>query len=189
MRKNFPTLTCEQCQQPFLARNWKPSVPAPRFCSRQCHGRSKQANVVTVECVVCHRQFPRKIWHARKTGDRGPFCGFQCYAAWQSQHLKGPNNNSWKGESSNERECAEWSRNRDACVERDGRQCRVCGSPDRLTVHHKIPWAPNQVAPHAMDNLVTLCVPCHGRLHSLMHRVPALRKLEQELFRVMESIR
>src|SRR6187455_1018882 len=101
MRKNHPTLTCEHCHQPFLARNAKGNY-RPRYCSRQCHGQSKQANTVTVECVVCRRQFPRKIWHAQKTKGRGPFCGFQCYAAWQSQNLKGPNNASWKGESSNE---------------------------------------------------------------------------------------
>ena len=74
-RKNHPTLTCEQCQQSFLARNWKPTY-RPRFCSRQCHGKSKRAAVVEVQCVQCKRLFDRKVWHAAKTQGRGPFCGF-----------------------------------------------------------------------------------------------------------------
>ena len=74
-RKNHPNLTCEHCQQPFLARNAKPSY-RPRFCSRQCHGKSKRAAVVEVQCVQCNRLFDRKAWHAAKTQGRGPFCGF-----------------------------------------------------------------------------------------------------------------
>lgn len=187
-RRNFPTLTCEHCHSEFSARNWKPNYQ-PRFCSRQCHGMSKRAPVVPVRCVQCSKQFPRKEWHARKTMGRGPFCGFQCYAEWQSQNMAGPDNPAWKGEPGNERNSAEWSRNRKACLERDGFRCRICSSTEDLAVHHKIPWAPGQIDPHAMGNLVTLCERCHHRLHYLQRKVPALRKLEQELARMSQSIR
>lgn len=188
MRQNFPTLICKYCEQPFQARNWKPTYQ-PQFCSRQCHGKSKRALLLTVECVECQRSFPRKEWHANKTQGRGPFCGFSCYAAWQSRNLRGPNNSFWKGEPGPELGSAEWTRNRRECLTRDGYRCRACNSTDRLTVHHKIPWAEGQEDPHALGNLVTLCAPCHHRLHYLMRRVPALQKLEQELAQLSQSIR
>ncbi len=152
-RQNFPTLVCENCHSEFVARNWKPNYQ-PRFCSRQCHGASKRAAVIAVHCVQCSRQFPRKKWHAQKTQGRGPFCGFDCYAKWQSENLRGANNPQWKGEPGNGRQSAEWDRNRRRCLDRDGHACRVCHSTDRLVVHHKSPWAKNQADPHAMDNLV-----------------------------------
>ena len=45
--------------------------------------------------------------------------------------------------------------------ERDGYQCQSCGSPFDLVVHH-IDW--NKMNPD-IDNLITLCRRCHGRLN------------------------
>ena len=183
-----PILTCEYCQKPFEARNAKPSY-RPRFCSRQCHGKSKRAAVVLVQCVQCRLQFPRKTWHAEKTKGRGPFCGFQCYADWQKENMKGQNNPAWTGQSDNDRGSAHYHSQRQKALERDGRRCRACGAEDDLEAHHKIPWAPNQESPHALGNLATLCGKCHRRLHYLQRRVRALEKLKAQLNQLSLSIR
>lgn len=65
-----------------------------------------------------------------------------------------------------------WTKQRNRCLDRDGRQCRVCGVDgselDReLAVHHITPrtrfddgdWR----AMNDLSNLVTLCHSCHGR--------------------------
>lgn len=44
-------------------------------------------------------------------------------------------------------------------LERDGRQCRSCGSADRLHVHHRKPGLNDR------DWLITVCAGCHARLH------------------------
>jgi 5-methylcytosine-specific restriction protein A len=57
----------------------------------------------------------------------------------------------------------EWKAIRLRVIARDG-ACRLCGSTARLTVHHLTPAADDGAAALDMDNLVTLCAPCHGRI-------------------------
>lgn len=55
---------------------------------------------------------------------------------------------------------------RRAVVNRDGGKCRLCWSTYRLHVHHLDEHGQNNIAPnHDPANLVTLCRPCHMRLH------------------------
>ena len=49
-------------------------------------------------------------------------------------------------------------------LERDGCRCTQCGRPGRLEVHHIIRVADGG-APFDPDNLRTVCVPCHLRIH------------------------
>jgi len=49
--------------------------------------------------------------------------------------------------------------NRNLVLERDGYQCVECGSVLRLSVDHINRDRSN----NAMENLQTLCLPCHGR--------------------------
>ena len=48
-------------------------------------------------------------------------------------------------------------------IERDGWRCQVCGRMQRLQVHHQ------QFRGHSGNdedqNLITLCVECHARIH------------------------
>jgi hypothetical protein len=46
-------------------------------------------------------------------------------------------------------------------LERDGHQCRACGSAGRLHVHHRTPGVNDR------DLLITVCAGCHARLHRL----------------------
>lgn len=59
---------------------------------------------------------------------------------------------------------ADWRRLSRQTVERDG-ACVCCGSPGRcLNAHHVQPRA--EGGPDSLDNLVTLCASCHGRLEA-----------------------
>lgn len=46
-------------------------------------------------------------------------------------------------------------------LERDGHQCRACGSATRLHVHHRKPGVNDR------QWLITVCAGCHARLHRL----------------------
>ena len=46
-------------------------------------------------------------------------------------------------------------------LDRDGHQCRACGSAERLHVHHRKPGINDP------DWLITVCASCHARLHRL----------------------
>jgi 5-methylcytosine-specific restriction endonuclease McrA len=58
---------------------------------------------------------------------------------------------------------AAWSR---AVLVRDAYTCQDCGQVGgRLQAHHVIPWAEDRGQRFAIDNGVTLCVPCHAERH------------------------
>ncbi len=60
-----------------------------------------------------------------------------------------------------------WKRKRLQRIKLDNGQCRLCGSPDNLEVHHK--WTsgykniPNE---SVEDDLTTLCRDCHQAFHN-----------------------
>ena len=68
------------------------------------------------------------------------------------------------GESTPVRSLARWKKIRRAAIERDGYRCRACGkAAGRFEVDHIIPLAAGGGggAPFDLDNLQTLCRPCH----------------------------
>jgi 5-methylcytosine-specific restriction endonuclease McrA len=59
--------------------------------------------------------------------------------------------------------------NRIVCLERDNYTCQICGSKTNiLQVHHKDDKGPHisgGKVNHNLDNLETLCIKCHHKLH------------------------
>lgn len=155
---------CQQCRQPFEARDWRPNRPA-KYCSRRCRDLA-QTTRVTLTCVQCHQPFERKAYQAEWSQERGPFCGMECYGAWQRANILGPTAPTWGHETNpHGRGSHRWIRQRDLALARDGHRCVVCGSTANLHVHHVVPWEPGQADPHALDNLATLCALHHRRAH------------------------
>jgi len=60
----------------------------------------------------------------------------------------------------------EYKRNRLLALKRDGYRCRICGSTERLHVHHIVPLS--RGGTHALENLITLCYRCHATQHEHM---------------------
>jgi 5-methylcytosine-specific restriction endonuclease McrA len=61
--------------------------------------------------------------------------------------------------------------------ERDGYRCRRCGAwrtSETLIVHHRIPVRFG--GPHTLDNLITLCRPCHEIVEAENRRIENERK-------------
>jgi 5-methylcytosine-specific restriction endonuclease McrA len=50
-------------------------------------------------------------------------------------------------------------------LKRDGWRCQGCGSAKKLEVHHVRPRS--QLGHDTSENLITLCVACHGRRHGI----------------------
>lgn len=161
-RKKDIRKTCQRCGQDFLTRD-----PSARYCSRKC-GQPNQSKRVELTCRQCGATFERKAYMASWSQERGPFCGFACYGAWQSEHAQGDQNPNFRAESS-ARGAGQWERNRLIVLDRDNHQCQDCGRTDRLHVHHRADWNPDDPATHVPDNLVTLCATCHRRRHPLQH--------------------
>lgn len=67
----------------------------------------------------------------------------------------------------------DWAERREAVLERDGYECRECGSTNNLEVDHVIPIS--EGGSHDLDNLQTLCHACHTKKH------PVQTKLRQAI--------
>lgn len=50
-----------------------------------------------------------------------------------------------------------------AVKERDGWKCVKCGSKDRLSAHHIIPWKIDETKRFDVSNGIALCNSCHGK--------------------------
>lgn len=153
--------TCEQCGAAFDPVNQRPSHPA-KFCSRACSHQA-QRDRVTLTCRQCGQVFHRKAYMAKWSQERGPFCGFDCYGAWQAENCQGPANPNHR-EDANSRGAWKHSTARQAALERDQFHCCQCGSDDRLNVHHL-----DDPDDHALGNLETLCDSCHRKRHPVPH--------------------
>jgi 5-methylcytosine-specific restriction endonuclease McrA len=54
---------------------------------------------------------------------------------------------------------------RNQVLGRDGWRCQDCGCANMLEVHHVKPRS--KLGHDSLDNLITLCVECHGRRHRI----------------------
>jgi 5-methylcytosine-specific restriction endonuclease McrA len=127
-----------------------------RYCSRPCYakGRWGEAHVTTRDCVICKTPFLARI------SDYKTCCGPACRSQRRSEANRGERCHFWRGGAAapyNE----EWQFIRKQALARDGKACVLCGSKNRVNVHHVVPYRYSQS--HALTNLITLCRSCHSR--------------------------
>ncbi len=152
---------CQHCGVSFVPKD-KGHLKRnpPQFCSRACRSASIRKRI-EMKCDQCGVTFLRKRYLDGWSGFRGVFCSSACYGLWQrgKKAEKAP---------TPPKTGPEWDRARQAALDRDGHRCTACGSTRRLNVHHKEHWKPGDG--HELDNLTTLCVPCHKLLHPHRHK-------------------
>ena len=88
---------CQNCDKPFES-NLCPAHAKrkpPKYCCHPCAMEGSRKTRVTLTCRQCNCQFQRKKYMQDWSQDRGPFCGFACYALWQSENTKGDQNPSY----------------------------------------------------------------------------------------------
>lgn len=151
-----PAQVCPQCNRSFVPKDSHPA----KYCSRKCRDDS-QATRVELVCRQCGLHFVRKAYMKDWSQDRGPFCGFDCYAQWQKNNVRGVFHPAHQSDSKS-RGAMDHRTGREAALDRDGSRCADCGSGYRLEVHHVDD--PNN---HVPDNLVTLCARCHRKRHPM----------------------
>lgn len=82
----------------------------PKMCSRRCRDLA-QTTRVALRCAQCQVVFERKAYMARWSRERGPFCGSQCYGAWQQENTHGEANPYYRPEAHLSVACDECGRN------------------------------------------------------------------------------
>ena len=149
---------------------------------RECHANGKRCKPITnlpvgdpPLCLCgCGEPTPwnrrANRWRSRVPGHRVP----PPACRGRSKGRAGSLNAAWKGGVTPERQrlyrSSVWKTLVAAVFKRDAYHCTRCGSPKLrkgwLHAHHVLPWADFPGSRLEIDNLVTLCKPCHLWVHS-----------------------
>ncbi|MFC4437116.1 MULTISPECIES: HNH endonuclease [Natrialbaceae] len=164
--------SCESCGTTF---SFYPSNKQGTYCS-ECvtaadgllpENPAETGERLTVACRSCGTDLEVRPARIEKR-KRGVFCTLECYGEWLSENVVGLDHHQWEGGPIEYGQ--RWWRIRRRALERDGYECRHCGTdaeeldrnPD---VHHIRPVRSfDRVEDaHTIDNVVTLCWSCHRR--------------------------
>jgi len=136
---------CAFCKAIFKAKPYREA----KFCSHACYAQHKKGLSV-VQSITVEERNNRKL---RMTGENNPM--------WRG------------GDSDKERRNAEYKLWRIKVFERDGFTCQLCGyyhgikvKRRDLNAHHIVKWIDSLELRYAVENGITLCVPCHIKEHT-----------------------
>jgi len=147
-----------------------------RCCSKTCSGKwrsiyhkgQKASAFKSVQkvCVICGKLFWVDPYHVstKKT------CSKRCFKKLRSITTSGKNNPNYRNGITPKiirlrysQQYIEW---RNAVYERDCWTCQQCGQVGRrLQAHHILSFTKYPNKRFEIDNGITLCVPCHQKLH------------------------
>jgi hypothetical protein len=150
---------CGVCHSTFLIPRRSLERGRGKYCSRTCRYQGKKVLAV---CTWCGTE--KRVSPSRAMRPTHYFCSLACVGEWHSIAQRGEAHPQWKGGVAGEAYPREFQRKRQQIMERDNRQCQVCGErPGKLWVHH-IDEDPKN---NDDKNLVTICPRCHqGPLHA-----------------------
>lgn len=168
------TASCERCNFTFeYYPSDKPGVYCPDCVadSDEFLGDSytKDAERVDKDCEQCDESMT--VLQSRLDRGNGRFCSQECLGDWLSENVTGDQHHRWKGGES--WYTGDWLEVRATARKRDNYECQACcktheENGQRLDVHHIRPvreFDDPQDA-HRLDNVVTLCRSCHGKVEA-----------------------
>ena len=167
LAKPESTSQCKKCGTDF-----KPRCSTSCFCSKTCSIRSRANFLEDRVCAHCGSEY-------KPTNSKSKYCNHKCFAESHQSRMKGENNPSWLDGRSYEKRCHrghDWESQRRLAYKRDVYTCQHCkvrcvgrremreGNAHRLIqCHHIVFWKDSP--DNSLENLVTLCVSCHAKLH------------------------
>lgn len=162
LKKDRADRICEFCGESFQTTQHLVNIGKGLFCSKKCSLVSRK-NGKMVNCQHCNKEFylvPSK---------HDKYCSVTCGALGRIGKYTREKNGKWKGElrknkgSRASHELRDW---RKAVYERDNYRCTKCDKiGERLNAHHLIPWRESIDLRFEIENGITLCVPCHLKIH------------------------
>lgn len=166
------THNCLNCGEQFTAF---PSQKR-KLCSNQCrlewlhnHNRTARRTGQLAKCATCGNEFYVPAW--RKKSGRGIYCSRECYSISKQKAMRGTLNPQFidgrvkrLGLKAFYRSGV-WRRLRRAIYQRDNYNCKKCRRHGgNLHAHHIIPLGKHD--PLDEDNIITVCIDCHGLIHN-----------------------
>jgi 5-methylcytosine-specific restriction endonuclease McrA len=135
---------CQDCGKEFTIK-----TSFQKYCSIICKERDalKQYHVnhpfKVLVCLNCGIVFTQ-------TRTNQKYCSIECKRSYGSRRIK---------------DVKSFSGNRQLALERDNYKCVICGETDGIGVHHKDFSGRCENPNNELDNLMTICKPCHTKIH------------------------
>lgn len=149
--KNGVNKICIVCSKSYYVR--RRGAITSKWCSKCCWDNRRVLN----KCEHCSKEITS--YHGKK------YCSRKCS---HSAMVK-ENHPQWKDGKSLERDRARYSSDlkvwRKEVFTRDDYSCRHCGETKHLHAHHVIEWAKDESQRFNVNNGLTLCLGCHGKIH------------------------
>lgn len=165
-KKGMPKLVrkCEICAKDF--ETW-PSENH-RTCSRKCGSELQKKSLIGRSKTDEHRKNLSKAMKNSEANKKTRFKEGKDNPAY-GRNQTGPANHNWKGgitntnqKRRNDPRLLEW---RKLVFERDNFTCQKCGTKGYLQAHHIIPFSKDFSKAFDVENGLTVCVPCHEKIH------------------------
>jgi hypothetical protein len=157
------TVTCQTCGKAFDVQPSRLKWGRGKSCSPACQHaavRSKLSRKVTKTCMGCGIEYQRPPSHADHGRGKGTYCSRVCRDRYRVGNL----HPQYIGVRPDPARGPNWQAQRRRAKARDQGTCQHCGAVG-TDVHHIRPFRlfnDYRVA-NRMDNLITLCAPCHRR--------------------------
>jgi 5-methylcytosine-specific restriction endonuclease McrA len=161
---------CVTCSTRFTAHY---SHPNALTCSVKCNEARMNAErrravaerydaIPQKECAECKTVFTVGKF-AAKSGPRVPkFCSPKCARRVAQRAFYGRTTRKGNPRLAS----SAWHKARLEAIKRDDGKCRLCGS-EAKHVHHLFHRTEAEMHDHGLDNLATLCNPCHSKIHEI----------------------
>lgn len=148
--------SCENCNKTFKVHRSRIKHGRGKTCSRDCQYaliRNKpKATSVCERCGKTYNTFPSKLKTTR-------YCTREC----RDKYWVGKQTPNWQDGIGVYKRGSNWHSIRRKVIRRDDFECQKCGNGENLHVHHIVPFRmyDSDVEANRMENLITLCAPCH----------------------------
>lgn len=173
-------IECDWCGDETRKRKTEYANYENSFCSEECKN-AHQSELLEGsgdgrperKCAMCGESVYR---YDSEMKSENVFCDRECLGEYLSENMSGPDSPIWKGGCEDYRG-PEWERQRRKALNRDNHTCQYClthaeNLDDSLHVHHITPFRTfdDTSKAHRLENLVTLCEPCHKKWEGLYIR-------------------
>lgn len=177
--------TCLHCGKDFLIQEG--GNMAQKYCDRVCQLAVKaKIQAVRVEarqknrvCSSCGKDFiPSKYARFNQV-----YCSNECRKTerHKQQYLIGADHSKLRNAYK-----YDFKRIRPQVLERDGNKCVICGSTEKLHVHHWDNSGGTSQANNDLGNLVTMCGVCHYAVHGItLVKIAGEWKLDGKIFELL----
>ena len=154
-RKTGEYVNCFTCGKKIYRPKCKLKVYDRHYCSKKCRDKSPYKTKISSDRMkINNPSYNKKI---REKIDK------KVQEYWKNHKPYNYIDGSSRNRKYTKRE---WIKIAKQCYERDRFICQQCGKKGGLlNAHHILPWAGNKELRYDLDNLITLCVPCHIKLH------------------------